>query len=43
MTFVVNHQGKIFQKDLGTKTTEIAGKMKEYNPDSTWEQVQAPD
>lgn len=41
MTFVVNHQGKIFQKDLGPKTTEIAGKMKEYNPDSKWEPVQA--
>lgn len=41
MTFVVNHQGKIYQKDLGSKTTEIAGKMQEYNPDSTWEQFQA--
>ena len=40
MTFVVNHQGKIFQKDLGLKTAEIAEKMKEYNPDSTWEPVQ---
>jgi hypothetical protein len=39
MTFVVNHQGKIFQKDLGPKTAEIAGKMKEYNPDSNWEPV----
>ncbi len=42
MTFVVNHQGKIFQKDLGPKTAEIAGKMKEYNPDNTWEPVEAP-
>jgi len=41
MTFVVNHQAKIFQKDLGPKTAEIAGKMKEYNPDSNWEPVQA--
>ena len=40
MTFVVNHQGKIFQKDLGPKTAEIAGKMEEYNPDSKWEPVQ---
>jgi hypothetical protein len=43
MTFVVNHQGKIFQKDLGSKTAEIAGNMKEYNPDKTWEPVQAAD
>jgi len=40
MTFVVNHQGKIFQKDLGPKTAEIAEKMKEYNPDSKWAPVQ---
>ena len=39
MTFVVNHQGKIFQKDLGPKTAEIVAKMKEYNPDSKWEPV----
>jgi hypothetical protein len=43
MTFVVNHQGKIFQKDLGSKTAEIAGKMKEYNPDSKWEPVYVPE
>ena len=41
MTFVVNHQGKIYQKDLGPKTAEIAGNMKEYTPDSTWEPAQA--
>ncbi len=41
MTFVVNHQGKVYQKDLGPKTTEIVEKMKEYNPDSTWEPFQA--
>jgi hypothetical protein len=43
MTFIVNHQGKIFQKDLGTKTADIAGKMKEYNPDKTWEPVYVPE
>jgi len=43
MTFVVNHQGKIYQKDLGPKTAEIVEKMKEYNPDSTWEPFYAPE
>ncbi len=43
MTFIVNHQGKIYQKDLGPKTAEIAEKIKEYNPDSTWELFQAPE
>jgi hypothetical protein len=37
MTFVVNHQGKVYQKDLGPKTAEVVGKLDEYNPDSTWQ------
>ncbi len=36
MTFIVNHQGKVYQKDLGPETATIAGKIREYNPDSTW-------
>ena len=43
MTFVTNHQGKIFQKDLGPKTDQIARNMKEYNPDSKWEPVYVPE
>lgn len=43
MTFVVNHQGKIYEKDLGPKTAEIAEKMKEYNPDASWDQFYAPE
>ena len=41
MTFVVNHQGKVYQKDLGPKTLEAVEKLNEYNPDSTWEPFQA--
>jgi hypothetical protein len=36
MTFVVNQQGKVYQKNLGPNTLKIAQKMKEYNPDKTW-------
>ena len=36
MTFIVNQDGKIFQRNLGEKTSRIAGAMKEYNPDSEW-------
>ncbi len=36
MTFVVSHQGKVFEKDLGEKTSDIAGAMDTYNPDKTW-------
>ena len=39
MTFVVNHHGKIYQKDVGQETAEIAATMKEYNPDPTREPV----
>jgi len=36
MTFIISHQGKLYQKDLGPNTKEIVRGMKEYNPDSTW-------
>jgi hypothetical protein len=36
MTFVVNHDGNVFQKNLGANTSAIARSMKEYNPDKTW-------
>lgn len=39
MSFIVNQQGTIYQKDLGPKTDQIAGKINEYNPDSSWEPV----
>jgi hypothetical protein len=37
MTFLVNEDGVVYQKDLGKKTEVIAKSMKEYNPDSTWQ------
>ena len=40
MTFIVNQDGKVFQRNLGGKTDRIAGAMKEYNPDSDWTLVQ---
>lgn len=36
MTFIVNQRGRVYQKNLGPKTAEIARKMKGYNPDLTW-------
>jgi hypothetical protein len=39
MTFIVNHEGKVFQKNLGPNTPSIAKSMKEYNPDKTWTEV----
>lgn len=42
MTFVVNHEGEVYQKDLGPETAKIAKTMKRYNPDETWKKVQEP-
>jgi hypothetical protein len=36
MTFVVNHDGIVYQKDLGENTKKAAHAMKRFNPDSTW-------
>jgi hypothetical protein len=36
MTFVVNHEGRVYQKDLGADTINIARQIKEYNPDGSW-------
>ena len=36
MTFIVNQQGRVYQKDLGPKTAKIAADMKSYDPDKTW-------
>jgi len=36
MTFIVNQQGRVYQKDLGPNTANAAKKMTEYDPDPTW-------
>jgi hypothetical protein len=36
MSFIVNHDGKVFQKDLGKNTASVAKGITVYNPDSTW-------
>jgi len=41
MTFIVNHDGIIYQKDLGANTARVAESMKRYDPDATWQKVDA--
>ena len=36
MTFIINQDGRAFQKDLGQDTAKEAEAMSEYNPDETW-------
>ena len=39
MTFIVNEDGVVYQKDLGWKTAVLAKFMKEYNPGSGWQKA----
>jgi Protein of unknown function (DUF2950) len=39
MTFLVNHSGTVYQKDLGNATAAQAGLMTWFNPDQTWKKV----
>lgn len=39
MTFIVNHNGTVFQKDLGPATSKTAERMTSFNPDQTWKKV----
>ena len=44
MTFIVNRDGIVYQKDLGPKTESVAKSITRYNPDRSWLQVaQQPD
>lgn len=39
MTFIVNQDGVVLQKDLGKKTDVLAKAMKKYDPDSSWQKA----
>jgi Protein of unknown function (DUF2950) len=40
MTFIVDQDGIIYQKDLGPNTTNLAKTLGVYDPDRTWERVE---
>ena len=40
MTFIVDQDGVVYQKDLGKKTGVLAKAMKTYNPNSTWQKAE---
>jgi hypothetical protein len=35
-TFIINHYGDVYEKDLGANTAATASAMTEYNPDKSW-------
>jgi len=39
MTFIVNHTGNVFQKDLGPDRAKLAERMTSFNPDQSWTKV----
>ena len=40
MTFICNHDGVVYQKNLGETTAEIASKMARFNPDASWQKAE---
>lgn len=40
MTFIVNKDGLVYQRDLGRNTSKTAQAMKTYNPDQTWKKAE---
>jgi len=40
MTFIINQQGRVYEKDLGPNTARLASAMTEYNPDPSWKLVE---
>jgi hypothetical protein len=39
MTFIVNHEGVVYEKDLGKNTAKIATSIQSFDPDQTWKKV----
>jgi hypothetical protein len=39
MTFMVNQEGAIFQKDLGPQTRRVAEQISAFDPDNSWTKV----
>jgi hypothetical protein len=40
MTFIVNQDGVVYQKDLGPQTPKIAAVINRFNPDLGWQKVE---
>lgn len=43
MTFIVDQDGVVYQKDLGPETTNLARSIRGYNPDSSWQKADEQD
>jgi hypothetical protein len=43
MTFMVNHDGVVYSKDLGAETPKLAMAIEEFNPDAEWKKEESAD
>ncbi|MNF14541.1 hypothetical protein D3C80_2167940 [compost metagenome] len=39
MSFMISHDGEIFEKDLGPDSEQVAQSMKLFDPDDSWKEV----
>jgi hypothetical protein len=39
MSFIVNHDGVVYEADLGKDTAGVAGKLKSFDPDKRWKKA----
>jgi hypothetical protein len=40
MTFIVGHEGIVYENNLGKATAAIASRMTRFDPDSSWSKTQ---
>ena len=43
LSYMVNQDGVVYQRDLGPKTANIAAGMKRFDPDQSWTKGQSMD
>ncbi|UVM53269.1 DUF2950 domain-containing protein [Pseudomonas sp. B21-015] len=41
MSFMISHEGQVFEKDLGPNSEKLAQSMKRFDPDDSWKMVTA--
>jgi hypothetical protein len=39
MTFIVSHNGKVYQKDLGRESAAVGANMSTFDPGAGWKEV----
>ena len=40
MTFMINQNGVVYEKDLGKTTDQVAAAIAQFNPDKSWRTVE---